>query len=232
MDVPTANQSQTPCQLWVSPASTQEPPCKPLPGFQHLGLNSPTDQRSCYDSLQASNQGCCSGVTTAFVSEALQTLQHPNSNVQTVKQFIPNAHLSSMGSAANQGRGKPPCSLPLPNTGMQLYKTHQNPINSTHNQAICSPLQPSYTYHNLLNGPQSPSKDYLPNTSPEFGLCVNQNHQCSPQPAFGKRNTEASVGYVNNFASPTSPIQHHPPWELPSHSQGRFIGCIHWVCMM
>ncbi|KAM9360127.1 protein transport protein Sec24C [Symphorus nematophorus] len=68
MDVPTANQSQTPCQPWAgqngwSPASPQGPPCNLLPSFQHLSLGSPSEPRPCYDHLQVSSQACQSDIT-------------------------------------------------------------------------------------------------------------------------------------------------------------------------
>ncbi|KAK5909448.1 hypothetical protein CesoFtcFv8_003377 [Champsocephalus esox] len=67
MDVPTANQSDTPCQPWAgqngwSPASPQGPPCNPLPSFQNLSLSSPSDQRPGYEQLQ--------GTTDEFVPNA------------------------------------------------------------------------------------------------------------------------------------------------------------------
>lgn len=231
MDVPTANQSQTPCQPragqngW-SPASAQGPLCNPLPGFQHLSLGSPSDLRPCYNHLQASNQGFhCDITAVSSRNDSHHCTLHPNNNAdQTVQQIILDPHVSSMVAAASQGRNIPPCSHPLLNKG----KTHQIPFNSTHGlyQAISSPFQHSYTHQGSLNGPQSPHEEHLPIGSPSYGQCVNQNPLCSPRPAL-----ESSVEYMHSLASPTSPIQHQPPWILPPHSIGRFICNMYMTCL-
>lgn len=57
MDVPTANQSQTPCHTWVGQEGWDPPSCTQLPSFQHLTLSSASDQRPCYGHHQASVQG-------------------------------------------------------------------------------------------------------------------------------------------------------------------------------
>ncbi|KAL6114841.1 uncharacterized protein ACO6RY_05514 [Pungitius sinensis] len=59
MDAPSANHSRAPGQSWAgqngwSPASPPGPPCNPLPGFQHLSLSSPSDQRPEHGLLQGS----------------------------------------------------------------------------------------------------------------------------------------------------------------------------------
>ncbi|XP_049434438.1 protein transport protein Sec24C [Epinephelus fuscoguttatus] len=202
MDVPTANQSQTPYQPWADqngwfPASPQGPSCNPVPGFQHLSLSSPSDQRPLYNHLQASNQSHAPHST-------------PYSNCADQQQIIPDAHVSSMVAAASQGRNIPPCSLPLTIEGMQPCKLQQMPFYPPHSphQAIPPPFQPSSTHHSLPNGPQSPHQNHLPISSPSFGQCANQSQPCMPQ------------GYTHNHASPTSPIQQQPQWTLAAHSRG------------
>lgn len=71
MDVPTANQSQTPCHTWVGQEGWSPPSCTQLPSFQHLTLSSTSDQRPCYGHSQASVQG------TLQVNNAQQTHTRP-----------------------------------------------------------------------------------------------------------------------------------------------------------
>lgn len=232
MDVPTANQSQTPCQSWAgqngwSPESAQGLPPIPL-GFQHLSLGSSSDQRPGYNHLQAS--GCHSNITTVSSRNDTHCSKlHPYVG-QTLQQMVPDALVSSMLPAESQGRHIPPCSLPLLNKGMQ---PHEMPFNSTHSlyQAISSPLQPSYTHQSSQNGPQSARKEHLPISSPSFGQCLKQNPPCSGQPSCGGADGYSSVGSMQNLASPTSPVQHQPPWTLPPHSMGRFSCNMHMTCL-
>ncbi|KAG7236466.1 hypothetical protein INR49_000840 [Caranx melampygus] len=114
MDVPTANQSQTPCYQWAgqngwSTASSPGPLCNPLPGVQHLSLGSPSDHRPGYQHLQASNQGCLSNLNTfsssdsSYHSTPCANNAEQNSSVfssGTVKEFVP--------STAAQGRNNIP----------------------------------------------------------------------------------------------------------------------------
>ncbi|XP_031161645.1 protein transport protein Sec24C isoform X2 [Sander lucioperca] len=221
MDVPTAKQSQTPCQPWAgqngwSPASPQGPSCNPLPIFQHLSLSSPSDQRPCYEHLQPSDHSCQSDSTTFSYRS---TLYADNAD-QSEHRIIPDAHVSSMVSAASQGRNIPPCSLPLMKEGMTPCKLQQMPFYSPYSpyQGISSPFQPPPTQQGSLNGPQSPHQKHLPISPPSFS--VNQSPQCTPQPAFESPNVESSVGYTHNHASPTSPIQQQPQWTPAAHSRG------------
>ncbi|XP_070821357.1 protein transport protein Sec24C [Chaetodon trifascialis] len=220
MDVPTAKQSQAPCQPWVgqngwSPASPQGHPCNPLPSFQHLSLDSPSDH------LQASNQGCQSDLTTfSSRNSSHHSMLYADSADQSVQQISPDARVSSTVPAVSQGRNIPPCSLPLFSEGTQPYKTHQMPFYSPHSpyQAISSPFQPPYTHQGPLNGPQSPHQKHLPINSPSFEQCANQSTQRTPHPAFERAQVESSVGYTHNHASPTSPMQ--PQWTLLPHCKG------------
>ncbi|XP_051279774.1 protein transport protein Sec24C [Dicentrarchus labrax] len=217
MDVPTANQSQTPCQPWAgqngwSPASPQGPPCNPLPSFQHLSLGSPSEQRPCYDHLQASNQGCQSDLTAfSSTNDAHHSTLYANNANQGVQRIVPDA---SMAPAASQGRNIPPCSLPLINQGTQPYKPLQMPFYSPYSpyQATSSPFQPPHAHQGLLNGLQSPHQKHLPISSPSFGQCVNQSPQCTAQSAFERANVESPGVYAHNPASPTSPVQQQPQW--------------------
>ncbi|XP_038560323.1 protein transport protein Sec24C-like [Micropterus salmoides] len=225
MDVPTANQSQTPCQPWAgqngwSPASPQEHPCNPLPSFYHLNLGSPSDQRTCHDHLQASNQRCQNDIASCRSNTPQSTL-YVNAD-QCVQPITPDANLSSVVPAASHERNIPPCSLPLMNEGTLTRKPQQMPFYSPHSpyQAICSPFQPPYTHQGLLNEPQSSHQKHLSISSPSFGQCVNQSPQCTPQPAFERANVEASVGYTHSHASPSSPIQQQPHWTLSPGSKG------------
>ncbi|XP_035514424.1 protein transport protein Sec24C [Morone saxatilis] len=201
MDVPTANQSQTPCQPWAgqngwSPASPPGPPCNPLPSFQHLSLGSPSDQRPCYDHLQPSNRGCHSDTNDAHHS----TLYAHNAS-QGVQRIVPDA---SVAPAASQGRNIPPCSLPLINQGTQPCTPLQMPFYSPY-----SPYQPPHTHQGLLNGLQSPHQKHLPVSSPSFRQCVNQSPQCTAQPAFERANVESPVVSAHSPASHTSPVQQY-----------------------
>lgn len=54
MDVPTANQSQTPCHTWVGQEGWSPPSCTQLPSLQRLTLSKTSDQRPCCDHCQAS----------------------------------------------------------------------------------------------------------------------------------------------------------------------------------
>ncbi|TMS04083.1 Protein transport protein Sec24C [Larimichthys crocea] len=226
MDVPTANQSQTPCQPWVgqngwSPASPQGPPCNPLPSFQHLSLGSPSDQRPCYDHLQTPDQSCQSDLTTfSSRNNTHHSTLYANNADQSVQRNIPDVLVSSSIPATSQGRSIPPCSLPLMKEGAQPCKPHQMLFHSPYSpyQAISPHFQSPYT-HPSLNGPQSPHQKHLPVNSPSFGQCANQSPQCAPQPAFDRANLESSVGYTHDHA-PTSPIQQQPQWTLPPHSKG------------
>ncbi|XP_040897876.1 protein transport protein Sec24C isoform X2 [Toxotes jaculatrix] len=214
MDVPTANQSQTPCHQWAGQNSwsTGSPPgplCNPLPGVQHLSLGSPSDQRPCYDRMQASNQGCLSNPSTfSSRNNTHHSLLFASNTDQSVQQIVPNAHVSSVIPAASQGRNIPPCSLP--------HSPH-SPY-----QAMCAPFQPPHTHQDSLNGPQSPHQKHLPISPPSFGQCLNQNPHGTLQPAFDRASMESSVhaGYIYSHASPTSPIQQQPQWTLPPHSRG------------
>ncbi|XP_032371821.1 protein transport protein Sec24C isoform X2 [Etheostoma spectabile] len=226
MDVPTAKQSQTPCQPWAgqngwSPASPQGPSCNPLPSFQHLSLSSPSDQRPCYEHpcyehLQASDHSCQSD-SPAF---SYGSMLYADNEDQSEQRTIPDAHVSSMVSAASQGRNIPPCSLPLIKEGMPPCKLQQMPFYSPYSpfQGISSPFQPPRTQQGSLNGPQSPHQKYLPISPPSFG--ANQSPQYTPQPAFESPNAESSVGYPHSLASPTSPIQQQPQWTPAAHSRG------------
>lgn len=232
MDVPTAKQSQTPCQPWAgqngwSPASPQGPSCNPLPIFQHLSLSSPSDQRPCYEHLQPSDHSCQSDSTTFSYRS---TLYADNAD-QSEHRIIPDAHVSSMVSAASQGRNIPPCSLPLMKEGMTPCKLQQMPFYSPYSpyQGISSPFQPPPTQQGSLNGPQSPHQKHLPISPPSFS--VNQSPQCTPQPAFESPNVESSVGYTHNHASPTSPIQQQPQWTPAAHSRGKFIWNVYMTCL-
>ncbi|XP_022608523.1 protein transport protein Sec24C-like isoform X1 [Seriola dumerili] len=230
MAVPTANQNQTPCYQWAgqngwSTASSPGPFYNHLPSVQHLSLCSPSDQRPCYGHLQASNQGCLSNLN-AFSSRnsSDHSTLYANNAEQSVQHIIPSAHVSSMVPAAGQGKNIPPCSLSLMNNGTQPCKSQQMSPYVAHSpyQAISPPFQPPYTHQGSLNGPQSPQQKHLPISQPSFGQCVNQNPQCTPQPAFERANMESAVsaGYIHNYASPDSPIQQQPQWTPPLHSRG------------
>lgn len=237
MDVPTANQSQTPCQQWAgqngwSTASPQgPPPFNPLPSFQHLNLGFTSDQIPSYDHLQPANQS---------------SLSHPRNNTHhssvysnnadhSVQHSIYDSHVSPIVPASNQGKNIPPCSLPLINERTQSCKLKQMTLYSPHSpgQAISAPFQAPYTYQDSLNGPQSP---HQPFRHPSFGQSVNQIPQCTPQLAFDRANEESAVsaGYIHNHAVPTSPIQQQPQWTLPPYNKGMFISkvCDMLTCML
>ncbi|XP_033946126.1 protein transport protein Sec24C [Pseudochaenichthys georgianus] len=218
MDVPTANQSDTPCQPWAgqngwSPASPQGPPCNPLPSFQNLSLSSPSDQRPGYEQLQVSNHGYQSELATfSSRNNTEHSALYANNADHSVQRVTPDAHASSMVPSASQGRYIPPCSLALMKEGTHPCNPQQMPFYSPHSpyQGISSPLQPPYTHHCSLNGPQSPQQKHLPITTLSFG--VNQSPQFTPQPAFERANVESSVGYTHTHSS--------PQWTLTTNSRG------------
>lgn len=237
MDVPTANQSQTPYQPQVGQngwSTAQEPPFNPLPSFQYLGFGSPSEQRPCYNHLQASNQGFHSSIpTVASRNDTRYSPPYLNDTEQTVQQIMLDANLPPMVPAASQKGNIPPCSPPTLNRRTQPHSTHQTPFNSSHGQyqAISPTSQHSYTHQGSLNGPQSPLEERLPVSSPSFGQCVNQNPLCSPRPALGRAHVESCTGYMHSLASPTSPIQYQPPpWTLPPLSIGRFVCNMYRTC--
>lgn len=219
MDVPTANQSQTPCQQWAgqngwSTASPQgPPPFNPLPSFQHLNLGFTSDQIPSYDHLQPSNQGCLSHPR----NNTHHSLVYSNNADHSVQHSVHDPHVSPIAPASNPGKNIPPCSLPLINERTQSCKLQQMSLYSPHgpHQAISAPFQAPYTHQGLLNGPQSPHQPFSP---PSFGQNVNQ----SPQFTFDRANVESAVnaGYIHNHAVPTSPVQQQPQWTLPPYNRG------------
>lgn len=221
MEVPSANQSQTPCQQWVvqngwSTASPQgPPPFNPLPSFQHLNLGFTSDQIPSYGHLQSPNQGCLSTHHSSVYS---------NNADYSVQQSINDSHVSPVVPASNQGKHIPPCSLPLINENTQSCKLQQMSLYSPQSphQAISAPFQAPYTHHGSLNGPQSPHQTF---NRPSFGQSVNQSPQCTPQPVYDGANVQSAVsaGYIHNHAVPTSPLQQQPQWTLPPYSRGMFM---------
>ncbi|XP_068455040.1 protein transport protein Sec24C [Clinocottus analis] len=216
MDVPAANQSQTPSQPWAgqngwSPASPVGPTCDPLPGFQRLSLSSPSDQRP--EHLQVSNRGCQGGDLAAFPSGG--TL-YSNNDDQSVRQIVPDAHVSFVVPTASQGRHVPPCSLPLMTEGTQLGKLQQMPFYSPHSpyQATSPPFQPPYTHQGSPNGPQPPHQ-HLAIGSPSLG--VNQCPPCAPQPVA------SSLGFTHGPASPSSPVPQQRQWTHSGGSINEFV---------
>uniref|UniRef100_A0A8D3AMA2 Protein transport protein Sec24C-like n=1 Tax=Scophthalmus maximus TaxID=52904 RepID=A0A8D3AMA2_SCOMX len=202
MDVPTANQSRTPYQQWAGQHGwcTASPPgslCSPVPGFQHLCLGSPSDQRSRhFHQLPASNHGrnAPTGTdahrNTACDENAAQRLQH----------ITPDAQV-------------PPCSLPL-DEGTQPRHPRQmsSPYSPRGPQPATSApslLLPPYAHHGSPSGPQPPPppphQNHLPLSPPSFGQCANQSAQFTPQ-----ANTR------HDPASPsTSPVQQQSRWAPP-----------------
>lgn len=230
MDVPTANQSQTPCLPWAgqngwSSAGGEGPAYTPLPGFQHLSLGSASDQRPCLGQLQVSNQSFQSNITAITPgSDTHHNALSPHNAHQTVQQIMPDARVSSV--VACQGRKMPPSSLPHLSEGIQHQMTHQVPLSSNHGlyHTISSPFRPSNTLQDVQNGP--PHEEHLPTGSPISGQYLHQTPLCPHQPTLSRANMESSVSYMQNPASPTSSIpQQLPPWSLPPHSVGRFV----WV---
>nr|XP_020492301.1 protein transport protein Sec24C-like [Labrus bergylta] len=209
MDVPKANQSQTPSQPWAgqngwSPASPQGAHYNPLLSFQHLSLGSPSDQRTCVGHQQASSQGCQSDNTT-YPYNTHHSPPCAGDAEQSGKQINPDARVSLMVSASSHERILPPCSLPLTNEGTQPRPPFQMHFYSPYSpyQTASPAFQPPYVHQESLNGPQSPHLKHLPISSPSFGQCVGQSPQFSPQPSF---NREAPDTHYH--ASPT--LQQHP----------------------
>ncbi|XP_078141465.1 protein transport protein Sec24C isoform X2 [Centroberyx gerrardi] len=252
MDAPAANQSQTPCQPWAgqngwSTASTQGPPCSPLPSFQHLSLGLPSDQSPSYVDLQPSIQDYQSNYITSSSTNkthysALYQASHVSNNSsaatlvantadQNAPLFLSNAnqslHISSTVPVASHGKNIPPSSLPLTSQRPQPSRPQPMSLCSSHSpyEAIPPPFQPPYTHQGILNGLQSPYQQDLPISPPSVGQCVNQGPQSKPQPTFGSVNVESpplagGAGYTPSHVSPTSPIQQQPQWTLPPHYRG------------
>lgn len=216
MDVPSANQSQTPCQPWAGQKgwSTASPPAHlydPLPSFQHLNLGSPSKQTPCYSHLQVSSPSFQRDLTAfSLNNNAPHSVLYVNNADQSVQRVIPD--VSSMIPAASQGGNV--------NEGMQPCDTQRVSLNFPHNpyQAAAHHFQHPYTQQGLVSGPQSPHQNHLPIRPPSFG---NQSPQCIPQLAFEGANAGSSLTFTHSHASPTSPIQQQQPqWTLPPHSGG------------
>lgn len=235
MDVQRANQSQTPGQK--GPVTASAPGCvyDPLPSFQHLSLDSPSDQTPCHCNLQESNQSFQRDLNTLLPKNNTHpNMIYSNNADQRVQQIIRG--VSSVVPAASQERNIPPCSLPFMNEGMQYCRPQQMSLYSPHSpyQAISPPFQPPYIRQTSLNGPQSPLQKHLPFSPPSFRQCGEEGSPQSPPPAFERTNVESadSAGYIYNHAAlPSSPIQQQPQWTLPPHSKGRFI-CNMFTCML
>ncbi|XP_040011714.1 protein transport protein Sec24C isoform X2 [Xiphias gladius] len=222
MDVPAANQRQPPFHQWAgqngwSTAAPRGPLCDPLPSVQHLSLGSPSDPRPRHALRQASDRGCL-GDLGSFSSRnnTHRSTLFANNADPSVQQIVPNAHVSPVDPAAGQGGNIPPCSLPLMSKGTQPCKPQQMSLYPPHSpyRATSHHFQPPYVHQGSLNGPQSSHQKPQPITPPSFGQCVNQNPQCTPQPAFQRANAESAVsaGYIHNYASTTSPVQQQPQW--------------------
>ncbi|XP_047449036.1 protein transport protein Sec24C [Mugil cephalus] len=224
MDVPSRSQSQAPCQSWTdrngwSAAAASPPgrPCDPLPGFQHLSLASPSDQRPFYDHLQASTHDFQSGLTTCpprdYTNHNMLCVDDAH---QSVQRILPGPHVSSTSPPLSHGTNAPLHSLPQPCNfqHMSLYSS----------QAACPPLQPLNAHQVLLNGPRSQHQNHLPVSPPLSGYYANQCPQSMPPPSFEGEKVESPIRYTFNHTSPTSPVQQHqqqqPQWTLPPQSRG------------
>ncbi|KAF0034268.1 hypothetical protein F2P81_014334 [Scophthalmus maximus] len=202
MDVPTANQSRTPYQQWAGQHGwcTASPPgslCSPVPGFQHLCLGSPSDQRSRhFHQLPASNHGRNAPTGT----DAHRNAACDENAAQRLQHITPDAQV-------------PPCSLPL-DEGTQPRHPRQmsSPYSPRGPQPATSApslLLPPYAHHGSPSGPQPPPppphQNHLPLSPPSFGQCANQSAQFTPQ-----ANTR------HDPASPsTSPVQQQSRWAPP-----------------
>lgn len=204
MDVPTANQSATPCHMWIGQEGWPPPSRIQLPSFQRLTLSSTSDQRPCYDRSQASVQG---------------TLQ-----VNNEQQNTHDLRGSSIVSAA---KNTPPPSLPLLDKGTQPYMTNPISLNSAYSQhqATLPPFLPSHTHQMLQNAAWSPNEGHMHIVSRLPGPDANQDPACSPEPTLGLGLVKTSDGFVLSPASPTSPL-HQPPDGVSSHYIGLFIWLI------
>lgn len=204
MDVPTANQNQTPCHTWVGQEGWSLPSCTQLPSLQHLTVSSTSDQRLCYDHSQASIQG--------------------TQQVNNAQRITHNPRVSSVVSAA---KNIPPPSLPLLDKGTQPCITNQISLNSaySHHQAMSPPFLLSHTHQMSQNAAWSPHEEHMHIGSRAPGPDAYQNPACSAGPAFGLGSMNTSDGFVTSPASPTSPL-HQPPDGVSSHYIGLFIWII------
>ncbi|XP_039906313.1 protein transport protein Sec24C isoform X2 [Simochromis diagramma] len=214
MDVPSANQSQTPCQPWAGQKdwSTASPPrhlFDPLPSFQHLNLSSPSDYTPCYNHLQMSSSSFQRDFTVFSHNNnnPHNSLLHVNNTDHSVQPVIPD--VSATIPAASRGSNM--------NEDIHPCDTQWTSLHSPHNpyQAVAQHFQHPYTQQDLVNGPQSPHQNHLPIRPPLYG---NESPQCIPQPGFEGANARSSAVFTHNHASPTSPIQQQPQWTLPAHS--------------
>ncbi|XP_006809662.1 protein transport protein Sec24C [Neolamprologus brichardi] len=214
MDVPSANQSQTPCQPWAgqkdwSTASPPRHPFNPLPSFQHLNLMSPSDYTPCYNHLQMSSSSFQRDFT-AFSpnnNNPHNSLLHVNNTNHSVQPVIPDvsATIPAARRGSNMNEDIRPC-----DTQWTSLHSPPNPY-----QAVAQHFQHPYTQQDLVNGPQSPHQNHLPIRPPLYG---NESPQCIPQPGFEGANARSSAVFTHNHASPTSPIQQQPQWTLPAQS--------------
>lgn len=226
MDVPSANQSQTPCQPWAGQKdwSTASPPrhlFDPLPSFQHLNLRSPSDYTPCYNHLQMSSSSFQRDFTVFSPNNnnPHNSLLHVNNTDHSVQPVIPD--VSATIPAASQGGNM--------NEDIRPCDTQWTSLHSPHNpyQAVAQHFQHPYTQQDSVNGPQSPHQNHLPIRPP---LYENESLQCIPQPGFEGANARSSAVFTHNHASPTSPIEQQPQWTLPAHSGGEFININQMSC--
>ncbi|XP_068166997.1 protein transport protein Sec24C [Antennarius striatus] len=213
MDISTANQSHANSHSWAghnawSLSSPQTPPCNPLPGFQHLNLGLPPDQRPRHGNLQASSPDCHSHVTASS-----SKYEHRPGGAE--QRLLPDAHVLSIGSSAS--RESDACSLPVWREQTQPRQT-QNILPYIAEQAPTLQIQPQYTHQGSLNGPVH--QDHQPISSPSFRQSVNHNPQCTSQPPFDRVNMESPAGYTQNHSLHASPIVQQPQETPPLHFTG------------
>ncbi|KAM3867427.1 protein transport protein Sec24C [Diretmus argenteus] len=206
MDVPTANQSQTPCQPrevqnnWAT-ASSQAPPYNPLPS---LGLH--CDQSPSYADHQPSNQppAPCQHPTQGYHQPSNQPpapSQHPTQDYHQPSNQPP-APSQHPTQDYHQPSNQPPALSQHP-TQDYHHPSNQPPAPSQH---------PTQDYHQPSNQPPAPSQH------PTQGY-----HQPSNQPpALSQHPTQ---GYHQPSNQPPALSQHptqdyhHPSNQPPAPSQ-------------
>ncbi|XP_030000165.1 protein transport protein Sec24C isoform X2 [Sphaeramia orbicularis] len=229
MDVPLANQNQTPCQQWVgqngwSPSSPPGPLYNPLPSFQNLSLGSP-DQRPPFERLRPYTQGCNNNLSSYSSGSTHHDNTWPNNAEHSVQHSIQSTNTSSGDPGSCQGRNVPPCSYPQMNEGLPPSKPQHMPPYFPHSshQAMPPPLQPPYLYQGLLNGPQLQHPKHLPMSPLSSGQNINPlSPQSTPQTTIERMNVEATIsaGYSHSHVPTMSPIQQQPQWTCPPDKTG------------
>ncbi|XP_055017674.1 protein transport protein Sec24D isoform X2 [Boleophthalmus pectinirostris] len=143
---------------------------------------------------------------STFQHLTLTSPHHPESSFNHSQ--LKNTNWSGTCYDSSVYPAKPPSSLPLISNGsLQLQPPPPHPSQINH-QSICAPVQQHISDQRLLNGPQSPLQNNSSHNHYTYDDNTNQNQLYSPFQPVGVD----SAGFIQNYSSPTSPIQQQPQW--------------------